>query len=556
MPNISHGVKASGFAICAVCKATAQYYCENHIRRTSYGTYSWQEQPFYRCEACALKLNDDYTIWPLDLTAEQKAKQQYDQSKKRLIRHHPFYGSMLLNTNVKWVTDTTIPLAAVNGKDMFLNATGTHELNKKQWDFLLAHEIMHIAHLHAFRRRHRNAIAISDLGKISLWNLACDYAINWLLDQESDFEIPTEGALLDERFADQTPEYIYDVLWQESTKIQVPSQGQGSGESGKSENSDGQAQANASNGTHASPSEDGSEKGKQSQGSESEGAEQKETSSDDTQASASDSERDEMSDPGWDQSEGKGTRHVKIDWLHGDVLEAADLDEMERNAMEARVKQITFQAAYHARAIGADKSIANAVIDSQAPTRSWQISLATFVSTTVDRDDYSYRKPHRRYVPQGVYMPTLEGRKPPKLMSVVIDVSSSIRQDQLVMFWDELAGLIALHPNLKFQTYFVNTKIVEARELGIEDLPLDIDVPGYGGTDFRPAFDDIEKKMLDVSGLIYFTDLECNDYPAEPPYPVMWLNFGRPLKTLREAYPEYDGYAWEPPFGEIVDMIK
>jgi len=556
MPNISHEVKGSGLDDCIVCGDPAEYYCENHVR---------PYQPFYRCVKCAMKLNSDYTIWALDFEAEIRAKRKFEDSKKRLVRHHPFYGSMLLNTDVKWVTDTSIPLAAINGRDLFLNATGVHELTKKQWDFLLAHELMHVAHLHAFRQRHRDAIVLSDQGPITLWNLACDYAINWLLDQESDFELPTQGALLDERFADQTPEYIYDVLWQESKKIAVASQG--SGQSGDEKDSESPPQASASASSDPSNQQDttASAKGKTQggcdckDGSENTGSgghEQASGSCDGPETDASsDKERDELSDPGWDQSEGKGVRHVKVDWLHGDILDAVDLDEMERNAMEARIKQITFQAAYHARAIGADKSVANAVIDSQAPRRSWQISLATFVSTTVDRDDYSYRKPHRRYVPQGVYMPTLEGKKPPKLMSVVIDVSSSIRQDQLEMFWEELAGLIALHPNLRFQTYFVNTKIVEERELGIEDLPLDMDVPGYGGTDFTPAFNDIEKKMLDVSGLVYFTDLECNSYPVEPPYPVMWLNFGRPLKTLKEEFSNY-GYSWEPPFGEVVVMIK
>jgi predicted metal-dependent peptidase len=477
----------------------------------------------------------DRYLWALE-----KATRGFEDSKKRMVRHHPFYGSMLLNTELHWISNPTIPLAAVDGKHLYLNPKGCENLTKKQWDFLIAHEIMHLAHIHSFRKKGRDHM---------LWNMACDYAINWLINQEPDFDPPTEDLLLDDRFANESPEYIYTVL-RDEMKAQAQAQA-ASGENEDSE-SEGANQATATGSSSYSGSE--TPQGDPDKEDKSQGVPSTTLSSSGTtdanQASGTpDKERDKNAGQGYDQSEGTGVRHVKVDWLHGDVLDGAAIDDMERDAMEARIKQITFQAAYHARAIGADKDVAAAVIESQAPKRSWQISLASFVSNTVDKDDYSYRKPHRRYVPQGVYMPTLHGQKPPKLMAIVIDVSSSIRQEQLDKFWEELAGLIALHPNLKFKTYFVNTKIVKEMELGIEDLPLELDVPGYGGTNFKPAYEDIEEKMLEVSGLIYFTDLECDQYPSEPEYPTMWLNFGRPQQN--------DGYRrWEPPFGEIVDMIQ
>ena len=112
-------------------------------------------------------------------------------------------------------------------------------------------------------------------------------------------------------------------------------------------------------------------------------------------------------------------------------------------------------------------------------------------------------------------MPSLEGKKPPKLMSVVIDISSSISEEQLQKFWPELAGLIAMHPNLRFKMYF----------------------------------DKIEEDGLPVSGLIYFTDMEAGDFPVDPPYPVVWLNFGRRMTTGIQTH-------WQqaPPFGDVVDM--
>lgn len=106
-----------------------------------------------------------------------------------------------------------------------------------------------------------------------------------------------------------------------------------------------------------------------------------------------------------------------------------------------------------------------------------------------------------------------------------------------------------MHPNLRFKVYFVNTEITEEKEIGIEDLPLDFQVEGCGGTRFSPAFDQIEEDGLPVSGLIYFTDMEACDFPVDPPYPVVWLNFGRRMEHSTSR-----SYQSVPPFGDVVDM--
>ena len=58
---------------------------------------------------------------------------------------------------------------------------------------------------------------------------------------------------------------------------------------------------------------------------------------------------------------------------------------------------------------------------------------------------------------------------------------------------------------------------------------------GRGGTDFRPPFQFVEDKSLDISTLVYFTD-GMGTFPEEPPYPTAWV-----MTT-----------DVEPPFGEII----
>jgi predicted metal-dependent peptidase len=54
------------------------------------------------------------------------------------------------------------------------------------------------------------------------------------------------------------------------------------------------------------------------------------------------------------------------------------------------------------------------------------------------------------------------------------------------------------------------------------DDPIEFNVEGLGGTDFRPVFEHVEREQLNPACLIYLTDGDgC--YPDEPSdYPTLW----------------------------------
>ena len=58
---------------------------------------------------------------------------------------------------------------------------------------------------------------------------------------------------------------------------------------------------------------------------------------------------------------------------------------------------------------------------------------------------------------------------------------------------------------------------------------------GCGGTSFKPVFDYVDKNLLDVQILIYFTD-GYGDDPKKPPYPVMWVITPNGENRIRWGY--------------------
>jgi predicted metal-dependent peptidase len=46
--------------------------------------------------------------------------------------------------------------------------------------------------------------------------------------------------------------------------------------------------------------------------------------------------------------------------------------------------------------------------------------------------------------------------------------------------------------------------------------------PGRGGTRCRPVFNWVEEQDFNPVCMIYFSDMEINDWGEEPEYPVLW----------------------------------
>ena len=94
----------------------------------------------------------------------------------------PFFAAVALFATIS--ESTTIPTAATDGRDIFVNASYIASLTGQQRAGLLLHEVLHAALLHLPRRGPRDA---------HLWNIAADIVVNGMIMRQGGFALPPGG---------------------------------------------------------------------------------------------------------------------------------------------------------------------------------------------------------------------------------------------------------------------------------------------------------------------------------------------------------------------------
>ena len=124
------------------------------------------------------------------------------KARGTLISQQPFFGALALRLKITPIDDPkSCPVMATDGKTLFYNPTAVKAMPQQQVMGVVAHEVLHCAFQHMFRRRHRDH---------TKWNKACDYVINAILLQER-FSLP-EGRLFNSKYTDMSAEEVYEKL--------------------------------------------------------------------------------------------------------------------------------------------------------------------------------------------------------------------------------------------------------------------------------------------------------------------------------------------------------
>ena len=152
------------------------------------------------------------------------------------------------------------------------------------------------------------------------------------------------------------------------------------------------------------------------------------------------------------------------------------------------------------------------------PKLDWKQALASFVQPT--RSDYTFIPPDRRF--DYVFLPEF-GSEGLEEVVVAIDTSGSVWRFYK-QFISEMVNIVYSYPEFKGYIAHCDTAVQLFQELDPDNIPMKF--KGSGGTDFRPLFQEIEKRGITPSLMIFLTDGDA-DLPKDPPhYPVLWVLTG------------------------------
>ena len=173
--------------------------------------------------------------------------------------------------------------------------------------------------------------------------------------------------------------------------------------------------------------------------------------------------------------------------VRGVVMDAGagQLECGSNAALESEWQVAVTQAAEVAKRAGKlPGNMQNFIQDIIKPVVDWRSVLWPFC-TSLTNDDYSWRKPHRAYISEDEYLPSMLTESAGHL-AVIIDSSGSCEH-----YWQQFIGeMAAIHSELRpsmMTVMHVDTKVHHVDEVESDDTFPQSAVQGGGGTAFQPC---------------------------------------------------------------------
>lgn len=438
-----------------------------------------------------------------DNSIDKEALKIINIARIKIVNSYPFFAELIFQLRIAESKD--IPTMATDSKNILYNPTFVKSLKISEVIFIFIHEILHNIHFHFSRIGDRKKIVQSKSGKkISLWNVAGDYAINILLDKMAKestrniIETP-DNILLDYKYEDWNTESIYDYLEKEISESEDKPQdgdGDGDGDESNGENSESNGDGDGENGE---PNGDSNKGGKSNIPDNIIG--------------------DDIYKPGSFDDKGKtvqeGNEEIK------DITNSKDI--------ERKFKEIVSNAKNkHAGGSGSKsldrwfKKLANPIVD-------WKKKLLKFIDNVFQPNEPDFGYFNKRYIGRKdpLYLPGLKYPPDKGFGSVILafDTSGSVNDELLSKFLGEIFNILKIK---KIETVYIiwcdheikgNVEKINTSDLSgdmtsksafVSRFLNKVSPKGGGGTDLRPPFKWVEKFLINKniipSFMVYFTD--------------------------------------------------
>lgn len=397
---------------------------------------------------------------PWSLSEEQISLLSH--AKMHMLRLLPYWGTFLIGTHLEpdWSIETACTdMVGIKYNPSWLLGDDA-DVPVAEVVRVLAHEVGHITFKHGLRVRYRHP---------GLWNIACDHAINLILEEGEVGVYPSkvQHKLCDPRFKGMSAEDIYDELLKDFKK-----------KSGGGKGPDKQRIGGVILDLN-SP------------------------------------------DPG---GMGGFSQPSNED---GSKMTEAQVYEVERS-VDARISTAAAVAKSQGKLpAGLERYLQIAM----TPEIDWRQKLWQFVSKIVP-SDMTWTRPARRHIWNDLYLPSVLKQGAGQIL-VVMDTSGSVSFDGPDSEGGQFAAEIkAIHEDVRPEQLHVMYCDAEVAKHPRTKEKIDTFEPhdefecvprGGGGTDFRPPFILANEQLNNIQCAIYLTDM-MGSFPSEPPpYPVMWV---------------------------------
>ena len=212
---------------------------------------------------------------------------------------------------------------------------------------------------------------------------------------------------------------------------------------------------------------------------------------------------------------------------------------------EERQKRQNIQASDIAKMCSNESAGAERMVEEQnSAVVDWRAVLRRFVSDSMNKDDYSFKRPSRR-ASSDLILPSLYSPDRGRVI-MCVDTSGSIGQGELNAAIAECLSCLDEYSESadvpQLPIVYCDSSVCGFEMLERYGTPAP---KGGGGTDFEPAitFSESKKDELDLKAIVYFTDGCCSSFGNEPSMPVLWL--------LNSRNPD----RFNPPFGEVAPFV-
>lgn len=461
---------------------------------------------------------------------ERSAVERISRTITRLLRDHPFFGSLALRLPI--VLDASRSTIATDGLKLFANPLWVDEADVYMLETAIARIVFACTLKHHTRRDERIP---------EVWQLASQLVTHDYI-RDCGFRLPEGTPTISDVSVEEAYEMLLDDAPEDPQDCRQPRQDISpagndedcsSGQSGDSADSDDDRTGSDTNDSDSNAGQSDTDDGRDNTESS---VDQPDNVPENRSPDAGD---DSVNPPASHDPHGTG----EIMDAPRDLGPDPDLDravgDHERdwdNAMH--------QAAAFAKAQGNMPGTISELIDAALRVQLHWRDLLRKYATDESRSDYTWSYPNRRFIADNLYLPSIRSQDGISTMAVIVDTSCSVRKSVLSEILGEIRHLAEVTQTEEIHFLQVDHALQSAETLTCYDIPDSMEFPGRGGTSFVPGFEWLKENRIRPTVCIYLTDMECTSYPDEEPnYPVVWINWEPP--TIDELMP---------PWGRVIDI--